>query len=338
MLFRFGYPASMKTRILTLALIFIASHAFAQVAKWDTVRYEKWGFALQVPTGSAKQAVGGQIESETCDVYNIGGLACIVKVSPTSDTELASTVIEKAIQAEVKSASALGPAKRWEQNSKQGDLFKGFTAPVQIKPDSDLQAAVGKIISESEAYESISMAPLGDDTSPILRITVIGPKNRQKEIATTAKGVVAFMTRTMSASPEPTAPTPRKLVVEPRPAPKPKPAPVVTTPKKLIIEPKTALKPTLAPKPWPALKKGDIELSGAVNSISADGKTMMLCADSVKMPGQTPITLIPARPKKVMLRKKVDWLAAGQCVRIIGKNTGIGKPMTAGAVEKMPAP
>lgn len=330
----------MKTRILALVLILFALPAGAQVGKWDTVSYEKWGFALQLPSGSVKQAVEGQPESGVCDLYQINGLACIVKVTPTQDTQLSSTVIEQAIQAEVKSASALGPPKRWEQDSKQGDLFKGYSASVQLKAEDPMQAAVGKIVGEKEACESISMASLGDDTSPVLRITVIGPKSRQAEVVTTAKGIAAFMTKTVSADPGPVAAA-KKLIPELKSevklAPKPKPQQVVVSkPRKLVIEPRPQIIST--PKRWPTIKKGEIELAGSVTSIAPDCKTMILCVDSVIMPGQAPITLSPVRSKKVMLRYKLDWLAVGQRVRIMGKNTGIGKPMTADAVEQLQKP
>lgn len=310
----------MRTRssalILVLCSILAPTCARAQLAKWETVSYEKWGFALQIPSGSQKQALPDQPRDTTYDIYAAGGLACIVKVAPTPDDQLASTAIERAIQAEVKESSKLGPARRWEQSSKQGDLFKGFMVVTQLNNVSAADSTISKIVGENTAFECVSMAPLGDETSPILRVGVIGPKSRQAEVIATAKGVAAFVSKIGSepAVPPADVPTPRKLIPEPKPATAPQPK----------------------PKPWPAPRKGEIELTGIVDAVSSDRRIMNVVVDTVKLPGQDPITLTPARPKKVLLRQKPGWLIAGQRVRILGKNTGVGKPMTADSLEKSP--
>lgn len=302
-----------------LCLVVSATCAVAQVGKWDAVRYEKWGFSLQIPSGSTKQAVN-QSEGEACDIYSAGGIACVVKVILTPDNQLASTMIEQAIQTEVKAASSPGPAKRWEQTSKQGDLYKGFTAPIDLAGDDPLLQAAAKIVAEPTAFQSVAMAPLGDDTSAVLRITVIGPMSRQRDVVATAKGITAFVTRTIAAkAPLVSTSGPKRVILQPKPTPKPEPKP----------------KPEPTAKPQRALKKGEIELAGIVGYIAADRKSMVLAADSVRMPGGEPTALDPSRPKKVTLRKKLDWLTAGQRVRITGKNTGIGKPMTADTVERV---
>lgn len=316
-----GYAARMRIRLSTLILVLCsilpATSARAQISKWDTVRYEKWGIALQVPSGSAKQAIEGQPEGDVCDVYAIGGLACVVRVTPTPATQLSSTVIEQTIQTEMKEASSLGPAKRWEQVSRQGNLFKGFTASVQIKAGDPLQTALGKIVGEQKAFQSTSMAALGDDASPILRIEVIGPKSRQAEVITTAKGIAAFAARLVAGTPSPAPPTPKKPSPGPKPTPKPEPAPV--------------------PKPWPSLKEGEIEIVGMVNSISADRRSLVLSADTIKMPGQEAISLTPKRAKKVLLRDKLSALVKGAHIHLIGKNEGVGRPIAADAIEATPS-
>ena len=310
----------MRTRLPVLILvvcpILLATCARAQIAKWETVGYEKWGFVLQIPSGFQKQALPNQPPDWTYDVYAARGLACVVKVTPTPGDQLAATAIEQAVQSQVKESSKLGPAKRWEQESKQGDLFKGFTAMVQLNSEDAAESAISKIVGADAAFECVSMAPLGDEISPILSVGVVGPKNRESEVIAMAKGIAAFVSEIESWPPAlpVNVPKPRKLFPEIKPVSPPKPN----------------------PKPWPALKKGDIELAGVVDAISADRKSVTMIVETVKLPGQDPIELTPARPKKVMLRQKLSWIAAGQRIRILGKNTGIGKPMTADAVEQLP--
>ena len=276
----------------------MSASALAQVAKWDTVRYEEMGFSVQVPAGSVKHPIGPP-EEGTLDLYASGNLACSVSVRPTPDNQLASTVIEKAIQEEIKRAGGLGAARRWEQTSKQGDLFKGYVAPAKLDAGDTYHQEIGKIIGGMSGVQCSSMAPLGDDTAPILWIHVIGPTSQEKNVIAIAKAMAALVKRDKA---------PPKVDVSPP-----------------GIEP--------APKPWPALKSGEIEIEGVVESVSNDWRQVSLTVDFVKLPGQDRIALSPPRSKQVSLRTKLDWITAGRRMILIGKNTGVGKPMTADVIE-----
>lgn len=307
----------MKTRlpIFVFALSFVlGTFALAQVSRWDSVSYDELGFVLQLPTGSAKQPIEGLSGTGVCDVYAQNGLAFVVRVTPAPDDLPTSTAIEQAIQAEAKAASKLGVAKRWEQTSKQGDLFKGLIASVQLSGQDPVQAAISKIVGPDSAVECSSMVAVGDDTSPILRLSVIGPSSRQTEVVTTAKGIAAFLNRTQSASKTPSVETP---------------GPNASA---------TAQKPIPAPaaKPWPALKKGEIELAGVVDAVNPDHKSLTLIVDLVTTVGAEPIALSPARSKVVVLKSKLPWLVVGQRIRVHGKNSGVGKPITADVLEQAP--
>lgn len=276
----------------------------AQTDGWQTVRYEKWRAGVQIPAAGSKRSIPAQSDEATCDLYAIGGLACYIKITPTPDTELASTVIERAIQAEVKQSEKLGGARRWEQNSKQGDLFKGFTGPIRLDNRDSLQAEISRIIGSDMGIECASMAPLGDETAPVIRIGVVGPEGKQNEVVATAKRMAALVTR-YSTSPKPDMSTAR-------------PEPV--------------------PKPWPTLKKGEIEIEGVVKSVDTNGRSILLSAEFIKLPGQERIALSPPRDKQVSLKSRQDWIAAGVRIVLIGKNTGIGKPMTADLIEPAKQP
>ncbi len=301
----------MKSRLpisVILLAFALATSALAQASHWDTVSYDKWGIAVQLPSGSVKQAIDGAPADGACDVYVSKGLVCVVKVTPAPDDLPTSTAIEQAIQNAVKQASKLGPAKRWEQDSKQGDLFKGFTGQIQLSADDPVQAAIAKIVGSDPTVECAAMAPVGDDSSPILRVSVIGPVGRQMEVMTTAKGIAGFVSREPKSS-KAGAPKPAKPVTAAKPAQKP------------------------AVKPWPTLRKGQIELAGVVESVDPGGKSLTLTVDLVTVVGAEPVTLSPARSKIVLLKSKLVGVSAGQRVRLIGKNTGAGKPITADALE-----
>lgn len=313
---------SMKTRLicfgLVLSCISVAALA-AQDAKWKSIPFRQWGFSLKVPANAAWRPLGNRPASGACDVYAAGGLAYVVQVTPASSDALASTAIEQAIQAEVKNASTLGSAARWETTSKKGDLFKGFTGQLQLNKSDAAQSVVIKTIGAERAVQSVAMAPLGDETAPVLRIAVVGTPNRENEVVAMAKEIAALVTTGGGSQP---------LIVAPRPSPKPEPVAPMPVPMP---------SPMPAAKPWPALKSGQIELVGTVDSVSKDGKIVMMTIDTVKVIGQDPITLSPTRPKKVLLKSKMGWLMRGQYVHLIGKNSGEGKPIQADAMEQMPA-
>lgn len=283
---------------LVLALILASACALAQADKWETVRYEKWQAGVQIPSARSKHDLPAQPEGTMCELYAIGELACYIKITPTPETELASTAIERAIQAETRQSEKLGAVKRWEQNSKQGDLFKGFTGPIKLDGGDPFQAEISRIIGGDTGIECVSMAPLGDDTAPIIRIGVIGPPNKQNEVVATARGMAALVTRYNISSGTHASP-------EPEPAPKPR----------------------------PTLKKGDIEIEGVVTSVAADRKSVVLNAEFIRLPGQDRIALSPPRTKQVRLKSRLDWIVQGTRVILIGKNTGIGRPMTADVIE-----
>lgn len=306
-----GYSVGMKTRLpifVVLATLVLAASALAQASRWDTISYEKWGFTIQLPSGSVKHAIDSAPANGVCDVFESKGLVCVVKVSPASDDLPTSTAIEQSIQAEVKLSSKLGSVKRWEQESKQGELFKGFSGGAQLSAEDPVQAAIGKILGDASVVECAAMAPVGDDNSPILCVSVFGPSTRQMEVITTAKGIAAFVSRGAGAA-KAKAPQPKQRVAAAKPAPKP------------VI------------KSWPALKKGQIELAGVVESVDPKGKSLIVMVDLVTVIGTDPIALSPARSKTVLLRNKLVGVSVGQRVRLIGKNTGVGKPITADAVE-----
>lgn len=298
----------MRTRFAALIILFLglAGCACAQ-GKWDSFRYDQWGFVIQLPTGAAKQDAPNLPENAVCDIYSTGKLACVIQVTATPDSAVASTVIEQEIQSEVKKQSKLGAAQRWEQTSRHGDLFKGFTGPIALGTGDAAMQAAERVIGAPRGCQCAAMTPLGDESAPVLKVTVFGPAGRESEVVAMAKGIASRVT----TGTNPVAETPI-----PKPTPTPEPAP--------------------ESKPWPTLKNGEIELLGTVQTVSRDGKTVTMTVESIKMPGQDVIGLSPKRTKKVILHQKLDKLVNGVHIHLIGRNDGVGKPITADVIETTP--
>jgi len=309
----------MKTRLvcLNIALCCVLSCAVIGQGKWKSIASPQWGFSLKLPPSATQQSSSGRPTSAMYDLYTAGGFAYVVEVTPTPSDALASTMIEQTIQADMREAAKLGATTRWEATSKQGDLFKGFTGPVQFSTTDAGHAAVIKAIGGDRGVYSVALAPLGDESAPVLRISVMGKANREREVVAMAKTVSSMVTTSSRSA---------VLVPTPKPAPTP-PRPIAPRPV-----------PTPKPKPWPVLKSGEIELAGTVESISKDGKTVMMTVGTVKVIGQELIALSPMRPKRVLLKSKLGWLTQGLYVHLIGENSGVGKPIQADAMEQTPAP
>lgn len=286
--------------IAVLCLLWSKAGIGADMGRWDTVSYQDWGLTVQIPAGAVKHPVPNQPTDGFYDVYSTNGCACVIAVTPVRNLPT-PTAIEKLIQEELAKSSGLGASRRWEQDSRQGELFKGLAGPVQLKGVDFLPEAIGRIVAEDTAFQCISMAALGDDSSPVLRVGVFGPRHRENDITLIARGMAAFVKKSGPAG-------------------------------------KTADTPAEAPESasWPTLKPGQIELEGVVAMVTPDRKSLALIVEVITMPGLNPIALNPARRKLVLLRQKMDWPAVGQRIRLLGANTGVGKPMTADLLEKLP--
>ncbi|MGI6295356.1 MAG: hypothetical protein ACOX3G_04650 [Armatimonadota bacterium] len=286
--------------IVVLCFICAGAGLGADMGQWETVSYQDWGLTLQIPAGAVKHPVPNQPPNGFYDVYSANGCACVIAVTPVRNLPTPTT-IEKLIQEELAKSARLGAARRWEQDSRQGDLFKGFMGLVKIKGAVFLPDAVRQIVAGDTAFHCVSMAALGDDSSPVLSVGVFGPRHRENDITIIAKGMAAFVKKSGSVN---------KSV--------------------------GASAGAGESASWPTLKPGQIELEGVISMVTGDQKSLILAVEFITMPGSNPIALNPARRKVVLLRQKMDWPAVGQRIRLLGTNTGVGKPMTADLLEKLP--
>jgi len=319
--------------LCSILLVAAGEPVGAQVGQWQSIGYEKWGFSVQIPGPVEKQSPIDQPRDGLTEAYVSHGLACVVKVVPVSPNLLTSTAIEQAIQTEMKLSAKLGTVRRWEQESKQGELFKGFIRMIHLDLGNPLYVPLRKILADGTGVECTSMAPLRDESGPILEVSVVGPRDRASEVETVARGIASFVSKT-EAKPDASKESDASKVVKPAVKPqqvKPDIKPAIKPVVKPVAKPEP--KPAPAPKPRPALKNGEIELNGQVDSIAPDSKSVTMMVDSIKMPGQGSITLSPARSKTVFVKKLPKWVAAGARVVIVGKNTGIGNAMTADIIE-----
>lgn len=306
---------------LAVVLLVCASASFGavtQIPKMRKVSFEGWGVQVEVPLLSRRVPMAASGDVELWDLHVANEFVYFVQVVKVAPDTLTSTAIEQDIQAQSNAAAKRGETKRWEMDSAGGELFKGLN--YYIKPSEDLpEAAVelDKMLRGRTGYVSAAWAPLQDDTGPMLIVGVIGPKGRDAEVDNYEKYFARMVTRTKPAIAPSTVP----------------PAPV-TLPKPHSAAPKIESKAET--KPLPALKKGDIKIEGVVESIAVDKRCLTLKAQQITLFGADPVALDPPRNKVVNVAAPAVGIAAGDRVVVIGKNTGVGKPMTAAALSKAP--
>ena len=303
---------AVNTRLLTFTLLFVcvAAPSFGaatQIPKMKAVPYEAWAFQIEVPRTARRVSLPATEEVELWELYAYGDFVYIAKVVKVPAGALTSTAIEQDIQAESNLFSKRGPTKRWEMDSKRGDLFKGLSC--WARPDEDIpEAAVelGRVLRGRTGYMSAAWTPLKDEASPMLIVGVMGPKGRDNEIESLARFLVRGVTKTKAGASQPSKPT---------------------TP------PPTAPKPPPAPPSRPSLKKGDIEIVGVVESIAPDKKSLTLMADEVTLFGVNPLKLSTPRRKVVLLDKVPPGVSADARIVVIGRNKGVGVPIRADFLE-----
>lgn len=285
-----------------------AEPVMAQPFAVRVAKYPTWGFEIQVPRASVTHSLPVGNDVLLAEMHTYGDLVYIVKVTKTPPNTLASTTIEQTIQAMTKSPSTLGPYGRWEIDSKQGELFKGISRTFSLDDASEAEKTLlRKALRGREAFQSLCMAPLGgDEAEAILTIGVIGPKSRADEIENIAKFMAFNVTAISKTADSPPAPSRSDKASKVRNAS----VTVVRT-----------------------LKKGEIELVGVVESIDPPNKAIVMLVDQVTMPGFKPIKLSPVRRKLVYYSKLPDGVNPQTRLSIIGKNTGVGKPMNADLIQ-----
>ncbi len=305
-----------------------------------TVKHPEHGFEIQVPRASVKRVLPADGDVVLSELYIYGDLAYFVRVSRVPQGAVASTLIEQSLQAMTKDLPDPGEARR-EMESKQKDLFKGVNRPVTAKEFGEAGAAeLKKSLWDRGAFESLYVR---DEFSPILTVGVIGPASRAEEIETRAQ-YLAYQTARIEGSVVPDTPAepsgpPNNLIVtqgspfKVKPTEKPLAQPSQRKPGE---PPAVTSAPNAIPPAERALRKGEIELVGLVESIDSPAKTITLMVDGIRMPNQKPIPLDPVRRKLVAYRRLPAGVEARSRIRVIGKNTGVGKQMTADVIDLVP--
>ncbi|MDH7601617.1 MAG: hypothetical protein QHI38_05645 [Armatimonadota bacterium] len=298
-----------ELRIVFAELVLLAAAGLAcaatQQPKTRTVVYDAFGFAVSVPQTSVKQMVVPEEPVKLCEAFRYGSLVYLVKVTAVPEEMLTATAIEKSLQSFAAADGLMPGARRWEMEI-GGILFKGLAGGFKLSETIPEAAVVKPVLAGKEAYGCMAMAPLGDRFSPIVELWVIGPKSRASEIEDLGRFFVYRFSKSVSKT-VPTATTPTS----------------VTSPQRTSVESKRAL------------KKGDIELIGRIEHVESSARTLTLVVERIRMPNTGYIVLDPPRRKTVYLKSAVPELAADDRVRVVGFNTGVGKPMTADIIERL---
>ncbi len=325
----------MKSRLLPVLVFtfFIASSiclgasAPVHIAGMKTMAFDKWGFEVEMPKLAERYSMPEQAQAQLSELFVFDGLVYFVRVTPTAADALTPTAIEQRIQSLIKSSPARTRPERWELDAGQGVLFKGLSHTVQLSKDFPTEERyISRVIKGETAFESVSMAPLGDDFSPIISVGIIGPGQRGAEIETRAK-YAAHTLRKIRKS----APGSKEMESSSKPS-------ADATTREIAPAPVTApgyspRKPGEAPR---SLKKGEIELVGTVESIGDEKGSLVMVVDQITMPKLKPIKLEPARSKTVFVKEIPPGIQVGTRITIIGRNTGVGNPMSADVLKAIP--
>lgn len=298
-----------ELRIIVVQLLVFAVGSFAcaatQQPKTRVVLYEAFGFAVNVPQASVKQAIPVQEPAKLCEAFRYGNLVYLVKVTAVPEEMLPATAIEKTLQSLTSPEGAMAGARRWEIEI--GDLlFKGLAGSYAVQEGQPEAQVLKSVLRDREAYCCMAMAALADRFSPIVELSVVGPASRAREIDDLARFFVYKFSKVA-----------------------PKLVPTTTAPT-------STARPGTSGEARRTLKKGDIELIGRIEYIDASNKTLILIVDRIRMPNTGYIALDPPRRKTIYLRSPLPHtISADAQVRVIGFNSGVGKPMTADLIEPL---
>lgn len=302
-----------KLTILTIILALLAIPAVARddatvVAK--PMQFPGWGFSAGIPTQAVRQAVPPDGDVLYHEVFVDGQYAYVVKVTrPQADT-LASTFIELAIQSDLKSGPPQS-TKRWQLQSRQGDLFKGLTMPLDPKTAS--LPLVKKLLGDDPGMQSVAMAPLKDEKSPVLSVGVVTASSLKEASYKMAAGIVALLEfERDSIAPKPT-------VANRQPLPNPA-LPFVVPIRKI------------PPKPT-ILADGQIELVGAVRTVNRTKMSLEMVVDHIRLPGKALIPRNPPTSKHVALKSIPTGVKPGTRISVVGKNLGMGSAINADSIQ-----
>jgi hypothetical protein len=299
--------ATVIASLAACVLLCVGARA-TQQPKTRPITYDRWGFTVNVPFTSVKEALSSKGAVELWDIFRFGDLVFSVEVTRTPPETLTATAIEQAIQAMSAAGASLGGAKRWELESSGGDLFKGLMGSLKRDETSPDAPFLKRSLGTTEAYRCLGMAAVGGESSPIVSLGVTGPSNRSAEIDDLARFFAFGFSRAGPKAPTnavtPSAERPKK------PAPAAEPA---------------------------RLKKGDIELIGRVEFIDAGKRSLSMIVDRIRVSHTGYIALDPPRRKIVYYRKPLpEGIDGDSTISVVGFNTGVGKPITADSVELVP--
>ena len=298
--------ASSVNAVLILLLIAASGNAATQQPKTRAVSYPSFGFTVYVPQTSVRETIAAEEPVKLCEAFRYGNLVYLVKVTGVPEDMLAATAIEKTLQSLTAPGGSLAGARRWEIEI--GDtLFKGLSGSYDVDQSLPEALFIKRALGGKEAHCCMAMAPLKDRFSPIVELWLVGPVSRALEIDDLGRFFVYKFANTTTKPTEAAAGA--------------------------VSEVKQTDKRVTA---GATLKKGDIELVGSVEYIDPSSKSFTMVVERIRLPSTGYITLDPPRRKLVYLRRPLPAnITVDSRVRIIGFNTGIGKPMTADVVEPM---
>lgn len=288
---------------LVLFLITGVASAATQQPKTRPVVYEQFGFTVYVPQVAVRETIPVDKPDLLCDTFRYGDLVYLVRVTEVPSDMLTATAIEKRIQMLTSSGGDMVGARRWELEMGEM-LFKGLAGRFTLDMSLPEAPVIKRALGAKDAHYCFAMAPLGDRFSPIVELGVVGPASRSSEIDDLARFFVYKFSKGAIRDSTPAAENRAK---------------------------RGSPKPTVSSG---GLKKGDIELVGRVEHIDRSAKSLIMIVERIRMPQTGYIVLDPPRRKVVYFKEPLpEQVKVDATVRVVGFNTGVGKPMTADVIE-----
>ena len=288
-----------RAAVAVIVVLLAASCCCAQGPVMTEVTYDEQGFKVRIPSPFERHQLPDQPEGEVFDVYTHGDFVYVIRLAAAPENTLASTFIEKAIQDQVSKASALGEVTRWELDLGKRGFYKGFSGLMNVD-EAMLKVApyLQKLSEGNPAGASACLRPLEDESSPVISVGAMGPREKAQDIEVAAKIIACNV------------------------------YPITPEDNGAKQEPSAVVRP--------ALKKTDIQLTGVIGKLAPDTGSLLLLVEQIRLRDGEPQKLDPPREKTVFFDELPEGALDDVRILVIGKNEGVGKPIRADYIEILP--
>lgn len=273
-----------------------------------TVSNDLYGFKVTIPDPNRSVTDSIAQGKEFCESYVSGNLIyhlVIEKSMGYTDGPPASVLIDGLFEMMSSMKQSDGKSCRlFDVYTEQGIRARGsatiYVEKLQKVGDSTINSDVAKSMFGYPCYGVVMAVPLNERAGKVIALGVTGAVGDKANVENAAKSFAAsFVLDNPDAA--------RPIAVQPKTV--------------------TPIKPVNV-----TLNKGEIEIRGIITAIDRQKQTFDMNAKQVTEYKQKPVDLTPNRPKKVVCGSLPADVQMLRNVVVIGKSSGIGKPIKARSV------